>query len=140
MSLDKKTTKEIVSELEIGMVCFLHKQTGVPKYVIDDTDPFAADSLALWQEDLDEINNNRDQYIKIEKMSSRETYQIMLDFTKNIKQISLQEKLFDLLNQRKPFRNFKHIVESDEVLAQSWFDFRHQQYTVWINKQLEDIE
>jgi len=139
MKLDEKTIQEIASELAIGMVCFLNKETGTPKFVIDVNDPFA-ESIELWKEDLDEIERNREQYVKIEKMSSNDAYNIMVDFTETIKDKAIQERLFHALNQNKPFKKFNYVVDYNEALRQAWFKFHDRQYIEWVKKVFEYIE
>jgi len=53
-------------------------------------------------------------------------------FIDEIDDNNLQNRLINALNRRKPFANFKYIVETSKY-RQQWFDFRQKQweYYVW---------
>ena len=38
----------------------------------------------------------------------------------------LQNRLLDALRMRKPFREFKFVIDNSGVYRQKWFDFKNQ--------------
>jgi hypothetical protein len=88
--------------------------------------------------DFDEIQENRDDYFCIEKMGSSEGFRVMSGFAKNIKNRKTREKLFEILERRSPFRNFRAEVESDPKYRTDWFDYRSLQRTLHVREQLSE--
>ena len=139
MKLEEKIIKEIAGELDCGMVCFLNTETGEPKFVVDEDDPYARDVIELYREELDLIEQNRKQYIKIDKMPSHTAFQVMADFAETVENEAIREKLSYALSRNKPFRNFKYEVDYNEDVRQAWFKFKNQRYIDWVKKELECI-
>ncbi len=46
-----------------------------------------------------------------------------------------QDKLFDQLSNRKPFQNFKFMIDSSEY-RQDWFDFKKKGYIEFVKGQI----
>lgn len=135
MKLSNKVINEIAQDLDCGMVCYINKQTHEVKAIIDPNDPFADEEF--WREDLDEIERTWESYIKIEKMSSREAFGIMEDFTNQVSNNAIRDRLIIALNRRKPFRHFKYEVDNNEDIRQQWFKFKEIRYEEWVKDYLK---
>ena len=137
MELSKEQVKEVAELLDCGMICYIHKETKEIKSLID-FDETHADPDG-WEEEIEEIENNFDKYVKIEKMSSREAFQIMEDFVDVVSNRRIKERLINALNRRKPFSNFKREVDYNEEVRQQWFKFKAYKYEDWVIDTLRDI-
>ncbi len=137
MKLSDAQIKEIAEELDIGMICYIHKETKELKFVIDMNDPYA--DAECWEEELEEIESNFDKYVKIEKMPSRDSFEMMVDFVEEVSNKRIRARMVNALERRKPFANFRQVVDSNETVRQQWFKFRDDTYQEWVRKQLADI-
>ncbi len=138
MKLSKEAIKEIADQLYGGMVCYINKQTH-DIISIFDSDDFL-DCTGCLQEEIEEIEKNPLDYVRIEKMSSRESYQIMEEFAELVPDIRIKERLFYALGQSKPFRKFKYEVEYDMNIREQWFKFKADRYEDWVGSYFEELE
>jgi hypothetical protein len=69
-------------------------------------------------------------------MSSRNAFQIMEDFAETTP-ITLKLRLLEALHQKKPFQNFKTIIDNAGNFRQEWFAFRDKRWEEWVREQLE---
>jgi len=138
MKLSDQAIKQIAEELDSGMICYIHQETKEVKPMINFEENYFADT-EFWEEDLKEIEENWDQYIRIEKMSSQEGFQIMEDFAEQVSDYRIQDKLFRILSRSKPFRNFKYEIDHYEKLRLEWFAFKQERYEQWVRKNLEAL-
>lgn len=136
MKLSNKAIKEIAENLDCGMICYVHKETKEIKSIID-SDNYHDDD-ELWGEDINEIENNWDKYLKIDKMSSRDGFQIMEDFIEQVSNNEIKNRLIYALNRNKPFKNFTYEVDYNEEVRQQWFRFKTYKYEEWVRRYLED--
>ncbi len=135
MELSKKAIKEIAAHLDMGMICFVHKETKEVKSIVDPNDIYAEEEH--WKEDLEEIEKESDKYLQIEKMPSREAFQIMADFTGLVENTKIRNRLIYALNQNKPFRKFKYEVDYNEHIRQQWFKYKSYRYEEWVKTYIE---
>ena len=135
MELTNEQIKSIAEELECGMKVYVHKKTKELKSIIDFDENIYADE-EMWQEDIDEIEENIDNYIQFEKMDSRESFQVMEDFTDIVTDEELKKKLELGLRLSKPFRNFKDIIDDEGENRQKWFEFKSEKYIEFVKEQL----
>lgn len=135
MELSEKLIKEIAENLDCGLICYLNKETKEIKTMID-FDAFFGDT-ELWEEEFEEIQENIHLYLKIEKMSSREAFEIMADFTNQVTDQAVKQKLIYALNRNKPFKNFKYEVDYNEEIRQQWFKFKADKYQDWVRDYLD---
>jgi hypothetical protein len=122
--------------LDCGIVSYVHKKTKAVIQLLDvDADEFYATTGEV-QEGQEEVDNNYSDYLKIDKMSSHEAYQIMEAFTDEVSDIRMRVKLMDALEKRKPFQNFKYEVDCNEEIRQQWFKFKAEQYIDYVESEL----
>ncbi len=134
MTITEEKIIEIAELLECGMICFFHHTTGNIEYYPD------PDSLYFdpepWQDIMDKIERDWHNYKKFEKMNSNEGYRVMENFTYSLADTNFQNKILAQLNRRKPFQNFKYLVESSNF-RQQWFDFRKNAYIDFVKRQIK---
>lgn len=128
--------KEIAEYLDCGMRCYYNKRTGEIKTIINFESWPGADE-ELWEKDIKEIEENWEDYIEFEGMSSHDSFRVMADFAESLDNSKLREKLINTLNRSKPFRNFKWQIDNSGEYRQAWFDFKNKRYIEWIKDQLE---
>ena len=76
-------------------------------------------------------------YFEIDKWTSREAFEMMNDFAEQLTDNKqLQSELFVALNKKKPFREFKFVIDDAGDYRQVWFDFRNKQQHEFVAKQL----
>ena len=78
-----------------------------------------------WKEDLATIKKWGKNIITISQMESFESFKIMEDFTSHISDQHLKYKLENILEDKKPFRNFNHVINNSDF-RQAWFDFKQK--------------
>ncbi|WP_430816834.1 UPF0158 family protein [Carboxylicivirga sp. RSCT41] len=135
MKPTEKQIKEIAEYLDCGMRCYFNKKTGEVKHILN-FDSWESDYEEPWQEDIDEIEKNHQNYMEFEAMPSRDLFNLMVDFTDSIDDLKLKERLIRALNKPKPFRNFKWEVDNSGDYRQQWFDFKSMRYISYVEKQL----
>lgn len=123
LDLSKEQIKEIAGSNDVGLDVFLDTATleliGVPsmeKYAIDELDEYYA-------ADRTRIESDEESYIRIACPSSQDSYEIMFSFTELLETSSLKAKLLIALDQPKPFRNFKRII-NHSALRKDWFEYK----------------
>ena len=134
MKFTNQKIKEIADTLDCGMICYIHKETQEIKELPDQDDPYFEGEL--WEDMINEIESNIDQYIKVDKMSSREAFQVMADFTEEVTDEDIKTRLVYALNRNRPFQNFKYEVGFKEEIRQLWFAFKAQKYQEWVRQYL----
>ena len=138
LSFTKEQIKEISDQLNCGFHAFYHKLSGELIFV-PDTDKHLDMETDAWQNELDKLENNFLEYQQIEAMESRESFNVMVDFTENVSDKYLHKKLVEALNSKKPFRAFKFIID-DLPERQNWFAFKDKRYIEWTEDQLKILE
>ena len=104
--------KNIAENLDAGMKCFYNKKTNEVKEVIDFENNEDADK-ELWQDLIDEIELNFEDYYIFERMTSSESFLVMADFVNKIEEEAIRKRLVWIMNRNHPFRNFKAEIENN---------------------------
>lgn len=132
---------EIAEETGMGMVCFLNPDTleieSVPgssygSYECGDFDEYYREfyrKVDGWQ-----------NCIRIEPMETGESFRIMERFIQyRIPEgDSVKGALSEALSGRKPFRNFKYVIDESEY-RQEWFDFRQKEIERFVTDYLGSL-
>lgn len=135
IKLTEEQIREIADNLETGMRCYYNTKTGELKTIINTENWLDAD-MEPWEDDIEEIEENWDDFIEFDNLESHESFEIMEKFAENIDDVRLQEKLFHALNKSKPFRNFKWVVDNSGEYREQWFDFKKQWYIRVVKNQI----
>ncbi len=133
MNLTEKHIKEIAELLDCGELCFFHKPTGTIEHYPDPDNPYV--ELEEWQETLDKIDADSENYQRFEKMNSQQGFRVMESFANALADDSFRTKLLEQLSQHKPFSKFKFAIDNSDY-RQNWFDFKEQANINWVREQL----
>ncbi len=136
IKLTKDQIKEIAEELDCGMRCYINKETGEIKTVLN-FESWQTDDNEPWEDVLNDLEENWDKYFEIERMESHESFEVMAGFAESVDSRELREALIGALNKKHPFQNFKWVVDNSGPYRQKWFDFKNQRLIEWVNDQLE---
>lgn len=133
MKLSPEKIKEIASELEIGMTCYVHKRSQELLFMPDEDNPYF--DPEPWQDVIDKIDTNPQDYLEIELMDSHSSYMVMEDFADQLPDLELRKRAFRKLNQKRPFANFKYLIENSEF-DEEWYAFKTKAMEDWVRKQI----
>jgi len=139
INLTKDQIKEIADQLDCGMRCYINKETGEIKTVLN-FESWQTDDKKPWEDVLNELDENWDKYIEIERMESYESFELMADFAESVDSRELRDSLIHALNRKHPFQNFKWVVDNSGPYRQKWFDFKNKRLIEWVKDQLEIID
>ena len=128
--------KRIVDELDTGFLCFYHKTTGeLESYPDENSNPGFDEEP--WEEVMDKVEENRDNYLEFEPMSSHESFRVMENFIAQIEDIPTHNKLIGVISRKRPFANFKYALFEYPFLRERWFRFHHEAYTEYVQEQID---
>lgn len=140
LNITEKEIKEIAEWLDCGLLVFLHKKTGEIVSLPED-DGFADFSMDEWGwgPTQKKIDDDPEAYWGFEKFSSRESFEVMQDFADQLTHNrALQAELLTVLTRKKPFRNFKHIIDNyGGPHRMEWFRFKAQRMMAYVKEQLD---
>jgi len=135
--LSTEQIKEIAEQLEVGFDCFLNKYNNELVFLRGDEDDFLGlEEDDAWADDRKKINDNPDDYYPIEKMGPRDSFSVMEDFIYTVDSDKLREELIRALKHKKPFRQFKYLIDDSEY-RQKWFDFKSKKMLEWVIAELD---
>lgn len=127
IKLTEKQIEEIADYLESGLRCFYNKRTR-NLITIDKFDN---------EFEIDMVNHN--DLLEFNSMSSKDSYETMINFVEQLNDYLLKEKLINILNKSKPFNNFKLQIDNSGDYRQKWFDFKNNKYVDFVKLQIEII-
>lgn len=136
ITLTEEQLKEIADLLVSGMIAYYNIKTNEIESVID-FDSWESIDDEPWQDVLDKIEENSEDYISFEKMSSNQSFSMMERFAESVDNTKLQNRLLSALEKAHPFRNFKWEIDNAGDYRKDWFTFRDQSYVEWVKEQLE---
>ena len=129
--------REMAELILRGHLCFLNTITGDFEYHPEEMD-FFPDEENPWQEVIDIVENNWDDYVRIEPMNSSQSFAVMESFADQLKADGFEKKLIAALNRPKPFRNFNYLIHESDF-RQEWFDFRQERNVEWVKEQISNL-
>lgn len=126
---DQNIINEIAQQLDCGNECYFNQKTKV-LICIPNADLMAMGDEEYYKEvfkdDLEKVKSQKKDLIKFEVLESFESYKIMEDFKNQINENNFKEKLNEALNRRKPFQNFKYLIDHSEY-REDWFEFKQKE-------------
>jgi hypothetical protein len=134
-SFTEQEAKEIAEQLDCGFRVFCHKTTNELIF-IPNTVNYPTMDMDAFEEENEKLDKYFTAYIEIEAMESKDSFQVMADFAEQLTDKKLQRKLYNALNKRNPFREFKFIIDNSGEQRQRWFDFKTSRYKDWVTRQL----
>jgi phage-related protein len=110
---------------------YLDVQTG--EVILNMDEVYTGEPGIDWDDD-----ENIDRYIDVPKIDSNEAFYVMTKFAKSTES-DPEEKLFDALDGRKPFRRFKDFLYELD-LWDEWNDFEYKYAEKMIRSWVERFE
>ncbi|MCD4762902.1 MAG: UPF0158 family protein [Desulfobacterales bacterium] len=78
--------------------------------------------------DVDDISHedveNEDRYFYIEPITSHEGYEIMQNFVALEESDEIRSRMFDVLEQKKPFLNFKNAIADYPDIQKKFYEYK----------------
>ena len=136
IKLTEEQISDIAQDLEAGLKCFIHKVTGEVKTLPDELNGNMEIDEELWQDVIDEIDNDAENFIVIEGMDSRESYILMEKFIDTLEDKQIAARLTNAINVPKPFHTFRYELNYSDEYLQKWYAFKSQQMIEWVKKHL----
>ncbi len=129
----------VAENIDCGLICFVNPETlemeEIPKAMFDDPYEYNL-STGMDAENEIFIHKKWETSIEIEPRESSESFKIMELFVDDLNDQNLKNKLINTLNKRRPFANFKNIVESSNY-RNEWFAFKQHQLEIMVWEELE---
>ncbi len=123
--------KQIADELDTGMVCYYHKVTGeLEVYPHELSNPGFDEEF--WEDVMEKVSENRDDYIEFEPMKSHESFQVMENFISQIDHIPTHNKFIDAISRKRPFAHFKDMLDYYPELMKQWYVFKDEAYIEYV--------
>lgn len=132
----KQQVKEISEQLDCGFQAFYHKQMGSLIFVPDTNRHLDMDTSA-WSDELAQLRKYFRDYQEIYPMDTSDSFKVMTDFINQLADPILKSRLAEAVNRKKPFREFKFVIDNSGVNRQHWFDFKNKRYFEWTHDQLK---
>ena len=133
----KSVVSETADSISAGLVCFINGDTleieSLPKDALEDPYEFEA----MTGETLESMGLKHYEWkncIEIEPVDSHESFKIMEGFADKVPDNKLKQKLFNALNRKRPFANFKYLIDNSNY-HQNWFDYRQ----AWLEQYVYDL-
>ncbi len=139
INFTKSKIEEIAADLDMGLSVYYHIKTG-EILVVPDMIQLEEMESEGWEESLDKLEENQMDYQQIEPMQSHNSFEVMRDFAEQMPNSQLQNKLYAALNKRKPFREFKLVIDYSGEYRQMWFDFKNKRNIEWVENQFKGNE
>ncbi len=131
--------KEIAELLDCGDRVFVNKETG-NTLSHPDFDKYGSDTEEFYEEVLEELDNNYSKYWEVEQLSSSDSFEIMEKFKDQLEDTNrLKEQLIRALCNKKPFANFKIVIDNSGVYRQKWFDFKNEYLKNWVIEEYKKL-
>jgi len=135
MGVPKEKIKEIADILDTGFRIFIHKSTyEIVSFPDEEHSDYA--EMDDRQEEIDKVESDPDSYAEVDKMSSRYSFQIMEDFAASLPENNTRARLFQALEGKKPFANFKIQIDRSGGYRDMWFAFRDERKLRWVEREL----
>ncbi|WP_177236759.1 UPF0158 family protein [Spirosoma endophyticum] len=137
--LDDSRLNDILEQQQLGMNCYVHRQTG-QLITVPDPDQFSELETQDWQADIHQLETSPEQYWPVPRLSSRDQFRFMEAFVDQLPEGAFQSKLLAILSRPKPFRHFKDAIDRSGSYRLAWFAFRDEQTLLWLKGQLALVE
>ncbi|MDR3140264.1 MAG: UPF0158 family protein [Tannerellaceae bacterium] len=134
----KELIKRIAEEIDAGMICFLNADTlEIGSVFGEGYDAFYDDDYKEFYQEVYDKVDSWENVIRFEPLLSWQSFKIMEDFIENCipTRDALKSRLWNALSRKKPFQNFKIIVENSRY-RQCWFDFKKSRLEQYVSEQL----
>jgi hypothetical protein len=138
IEMTEQKVSEIAEILETPMDCYYNLKTG-DVIEIPSTEVLMYAEEELWDEVLIAFADVCEDCLKFEKVTQEKSLQIMLDFTKTIEDTNFHSKLMSALEQSKPLKHFKKLIDHSEY-RDDWHEFWKQAEIKAVREQIRAYE
>ena len=83
-----------------------------------------------------EETENPNKFLSIEHEHPSTAFKVMEAFAETVKDYKVKSLLVNALQKRKPFANFKYVIDNS-VMREQWFEFRNEAYAEIAKEWLE---
>lgn len=129
----QKLVHDVAENIDSGFICYINPETleveEIPKDMADDPEEYEMITGEKWDNSFK--HESWDKCITIEPPESHDSFKIMEQFTNQVDDQKLQNRLIYALNHKKPFANFKNIVENS-ALREQWFAFKQHELEKYV--------
>jgi len=133
--------KEIAGNIDAGQVCFLNTDTleidDMPYGLYSNPEIYEMET-GMTLEEFNPAYTQWEKYITIEPPESNESFKIRSKYADQLDNSRLKTRLVNALNNRRPFANFKLIIENSDA-RKDWFSFKDKYLQDYV-KALIEIE
>jgi len=134
----KQISKKERFYLDLGEAMFMNNMRGFINTETLKVEIYPEADYFFDEEDTaQEAIDNPDKYVAIEQLPPWESFKIMEAFTEAVEDKGLQLRLVQALERKKPFANFKNIIDNSSV-RQNWFEFRDEAHPVMAKQWIEE--
>ena len=128
--------KNIAQELDCGFDCYYNSKTNeiiaIPSFSeFSDEEEFKE----AFRDNLEKIKKRQSDFIKFEALKNFESFKIMEQFVEQIIDENLKTKLENVLANKKPFQNFKSVIDNSNF-RKNWFEFKQNELERIVEKRL----
>jgi hypothetical protein len=132
----RELVRDIAQRIDSGLVCYINPETleveDIPKSLLDEGFDIGEG------EEEDEMNLTHEKWekcITVEPPVSHKSFAIMEDFVPEVDDKKLQNQLTSALNNRRPFANFKNLIDNSEY-RETWFVFKQNKLEEYVWNEL----
>ena len=120
----------------MGMMCFYHKTTGALESYPDELRGHSGFDEEMWEEAINKVEKNYADYIRFEAMAGRDSFSMMEDFISMISNENIRLRFEDAIGYKKPFQNFKQLLQNYPDLREQWFAYKEHRYIEFVREQV----
>jgi hypothetical protein len=132
---EQNLIKKIAQELDCGNDCYYNKKNNeiitISSY-FESLDE--AEFKEIFQSELAKIEKQKEYLTKFQALEGFQSFKIMEEFVKQLPNKILQLELENILVNKKPFQNFKFIIDQSEF-RNNWFEFKQSELEKIVEKQ-----
>lgn len=136
----RELVRRIAENIDCGLVCFVNPDTfemeDVPKMMDDDPHEYRM-LTGMSGKDLNLHHKKWKKCITVVPPESSESFGIMESFIDEVDDKNLKKRVINALSNRRPFANFKSLVESSKYREQ-WFAFKQRKLEEYVWENLID--
>jgi len=93
-----------------------------------------------WSDDVEKLAANETDYVEIEHMRTRDSFKIMASFIETLPDTDrLKVRLSEALAKKKPFSEFKYVIDTSGAYRQKWFDHKAACQEKWVIDRFNEV-
>jgi|GEM_PF-1676274 len=133
--LSESEINEAATAVRRGMEVYVHREHG-RMLVADDPERNVRADPEIFEAIMQDVSNDPDAYIHIERMEAAVAIELMKDFTDRVRNQELWQALSYALKRPRPFQTFKAELEKFPKNYDKWRDYRQVRYREYVVKAL----